>query len=152
MPTISQPTPSDLPGLTTRNHRTHKQATEGSHRPILPVARKPGTPETLRAIFYGATSRDTSAIRTSQGGVASIQSLPVSLLTSPSNILVSTRSAKASPSPLLHQSHWPSHRPRRAVLYALVLYQGVPVCFHSGHERINLRTRSLSSSRAELSV
>ncbi|KFY72173.1 hypothetical protein V499_07672 [Pseudogymnoascus sp. VKM F-103] len=57
---------------------------QGSHRPILPVARKPGTPEASNAILYGATSRDTIAIRSSQGGVASIQSLSA-LLTSPSN-------------------------------------------------------------------
>lgn len=76
----------------------------------------------------------------------------VSLLTSSSNMLVSTRSAKASPSPLLQPPHWPSHGPRRAVLYALVLDRGAPEGFHSGHERINPRTRSLSSYRAELSV
>ncbi|OBT95090.1 hypothetical protein VE01_07392 [Pseudogymnoascus verrucosus] len=124
---------------------------QGSHRPILPVARKPGTPEASNAILYGATSRDTIAIRSSQGGVASIQSLSASLLTSPSNSRVDAVS-KSITITVTSAAALTVTSTEKAVLYALVLDRGAPENFHSGYERINPWTSSLSSNRAELSV
>lgn len=146
---ISQPTTSDLCGLyqvNHRNHRTQNKPQQGSHRPITlyPWLGNNRGVERHR-------SRDTSAIRSSQGGPTSSQSpsLPPHLPTSPS----CQHGQQASPSPLLCSPHWPLHWPRRVVVYALVvLDHGAPECSTSTRERINPRTCSLSSNRAELSV
>lgn len=130
-----------------QNPQKPSKATEGSHRPIIiSIARNAGGVDHHK-------SHDTSAIRSIQGGVASIQS-PLRLFLSPHppTFLVSAQSAK-------HHHHRYFDRyigrhivPRRVVLYAFVLDRSAPVCSNSAQERINPRTRSLSSNRAGLSV